>query len=324
MKLIKDKYVNDLSQSEISCISFEPRKKFLASASYHEAVLLQRYPIMKLFKKIIHREKLPLDPNQDISEIDEKLLKTSASGEQYSKGEIISATHLLFNSAGSQLIIAYINGDISIYDTRLWKKIGDLQVEGQITSMSLTQKGTTLFIGTLDSNLYLISTKTWKVRKQSLLDSANNGRMIITEDLKTLYMVADKKRVRAVDFKTLEEQMVFKGHKSGINMIRLSPDESVLATCGNDGKMCLFDTNTGELLSLLLGHTDEVHACIFSIKGDYIVSSSEDMSVRLWDAATFKCVKIIQGIPNAFAMERYENIIIMGNVDGGLQSFKIF
>lgn len=324
MKLIKDKFVNDLSQSEISCISFEPRKKYLASASYNEAVLLQRYPIMKLFKKIIHREKLSLDPNQDLSEIDKKLLGTTASGEQFLKGDIITSTQLLFNSTGSQLIIAYKNGDISIYDTRLWKKIANLSIEGQITSMSLHQKGAILFVGTLDWNLYLISTKNWKIKETAALETANNGRVIISEDLQTVYMVADKKRVRSVDFKTLEEKMIFKGHKSGINMIRLSPDESILATCGNDGKICLFNTSTGELYPFLLGHTDEVHACVFSPKGDYITSSSEDMTLRLWDATTFKCVKIIQGISNAFAMERYENIIIMGNVDGGLQTLKLF
>ena len=325
MKLIKDKYLNDISSSEISSISFEPRKKYIAaSGAFQEPVVLQKYPYMKLFKKIIHREKLPLDPDEDLGEIDEKRIGVSPTGEKFLKGEILSTTQLLFTSTGSQLIIGYKNGDVLVYDTRLWKKIADFQVDGQITSMSLHNKGTTLFIGTLDWNLYLISTRTWKIKSHSRLETANNGTVILTKDMKTLYMVADKKRVRAIDFDTLEEKMMFKGHRSGINMIRLSPDEKILATCGNDGKICLFNTETGELQPLLLGHTDEIHACVFSVKGDYIVSSSEDMTVRLWDAETFKCVKIIQGIANSFSMERYENIIVMGNVDGGLQTLKIF
>jgi WD40 repeat protein len=45
--------------------------------------------------------------------------------------------------------------------------------------------------------------------------------------------------------------------------------------------------STGELLE---GHTDEVNSVSFSLDGTCIVSGSEDMTVRLWDARTGQAV----------------------------------
>jgi WD40 repeat protein len=43
----------------------------------------------------------------------------------------------------------------------------------------------------------------------------------------------------------------------------------------------------------LLGHTDAVLAFCLSPKSDIIVSSSADCSLRVWDASTGECIKII-------------------------------
>ena len=169
-----------------------------------------------------------------------------------------------------------------------------------------------------------IDTTTWKITKTKKLEDIQIKSAILTENSKIIYIISDKKRVRSFNFDTLEEENVFKGHKSGINMIRLSPDEKILATCGNDGKISLFNAENGELLGLCLGHADEVHSIDFSSNGKFLVSSSEDNTIRLWDVLTFKCVKIIQNIPNAFAMKIYKDLLVMGTVSSDIFTFRIY
>ena len=131
-------------------------------------------------------------------------------------------------------------------------------------------------------------------------------------------------KILLINYKDEQELFRLKAHNSGINMIRFSPDQQMIASCGNDGKISLFDVNTGEIMTHLIGHTDEVHAFAFSPKGNYLVSSSEDNSLRLWDIQTFKCVKIIKNIPAAYTMQIQGQYLILGNVEGGIMIFKMF
>ncbi|MHA1583953.1 MAG: hypothetical protein ACTSWL_01750 [Promethearchaeota archaeon] len=323
MRLVKDRSLSEVSDSEILSIAFEPRKKFIASSAFEEAVLIHRYPFMKLSKKIIHRNNLPIN-KEEIELYDENQLKYDDQGNIFLKGEILTTKSLNFSKDGKYLIIGYINGDILIYNTISWKKEYELKLPNEICNMHFVQDGKLLFVSLADWNLILIETTNWKIAQEKQLDIQSTGMAILAEDLSTFFIIADKKHVKAIDFDTLEEVANYKGHKTGINMIGLSPDQNILTTCGNDGKLCLFNAKTGDLISYLMGHTDEIHSFIFSEKGDYIVSSSEDQTVRLWDAKTFKCVKIMQSIPNAFAMRRYGDVVIQGNVEGEIQTFKMY
>ncbi len=323
MRLLKDRMLKEVTASEITSITFESRKKFIAIGAFEEPVLLYRYPYMKLFKKIIHREKIPVSDEEFSINPDLKII-TNSNGDRYQKGKILSPTEIRFSKDGTKLIIGYENGDILVYNTQLWKKESELILGEKITSMTYTQDNALLFVLLANWTFYLISTKTWKIKETHQLKTANDGRAIITNDRKTIFAITDKKRISVIDVETQEEVHVFKAHNSGINMIKLSPDEKTLCSCGNDCKLSLFNVETHELLSYLIGHSDEVHSFAYSVKGDFIVSSSEDNTLRLWDSKTYNCVKIMQDIPNSFVMERYGEILAMGNVEGGICTFKFY
>ncbi len=322
MRIVKDRTANDITQSEIGTISYDSRKKLIAvGANFEEPVLIYRYPYMKLFKKITHREKVPLVEGDELT-LDEKSI-VEVKGVKFRKGKILSPIKVLFSKTSPHLIIAYINGDVLIYNIQTWKKQTELFLPESITSVQLVKKGKFLFLIT-NWEITIIDTITWKITKTKKLEDIQIKSAILTENSKTIYIISDKKRVRSFNFDTLEEENVFKGHKSGINMIRLSPDEKTLATCGNDGKISLFNAENGELYGLCLGHADEVHSMDFSSNGKFMVSSSEDNTIRLWDVLTFKCVKIIQNIPNAFAMKIYSDLLVMGTVSGDIFTFRIY
>ena len=321
IRITKDRTANEVSQSEIRTISYDSRKKLIAVGAFEEPVLIYRYPYLKLFKKITHREKVPLVEGDEFT-IDEKSI-VEINGTKFQKGKVLSPIKVLFSQTSPHLIIAYTNGDILIYNIQTWEKQIELILPEPITSVQLAKEGKFLFLIT-NWEINVIETSTWKIIKTKKLEDILIQKAILTEDCKTLFIISDKKRVRSFNYETLEEENVFKGHKSGINMIRLSPDEKTLATCGNDGKISLFNAKSGEFLSFMIGHADEVHSLDFSSNGKYLASSSEDETLRLWDNLTYKCVKIIQNVPNAFTMKIYGDLLIMGTVTGDIFTFKIY
>ena len=78
--------------------------------------------------------------------------------------------------------------------------------------------------------------------------------------------------------------------KGRINDIKYSPDNSLLAISTTIG-IWLHDTNSGEVLALLTGHTKATSVLAFSPNGDLLASGSNDATIRLWDTTTYQPFK---------------------------------
>ncbi len=77
-----------------------------------------------------------------------------------------------------------------------------------------------------------------------------------------------------------------RGHQGDVYHAEFSPNGEVLATCGQDRTIRLWDVATGETRRVLAGHLHEVNSVTFSPDGRTLASASEDQSVKLWDTAT--------------------------------------
>jgi WD40 repeat protein len=80
-------------------------------------------------------------------------------------------------------------------------------------------------------------------------------------------------------------QAVLAGNVTSLTGLAFSADSEQLVTAGRDGTARVFEAETGSPLFTLTGHEDWVSSAAFTGGvGSYVVTSSRDGTVRLWDA----------------------------------------
>lgn len=87
------------------------------------------------------------------------------------------------------------------------------------------------------------------------------------------------------NFETLEVLLTLNnfGSQLSARALAISPDDAILATGLNNGVIILWNTETGEEIRRLTGHTDDILTLVFNGDGTQLVSGSADRSIRLWN-----------------------------------------
>ncbi|XP_077518598.1 apoptotic protease-activating factor 1-like isoform X2 [Amblyomma americanum] len=71
--------------------------------------------------------------------------------------------------------------------------------------------------------------------------------------------------------------------RGGVNHAEFSPDDSVIASAGEDSFVRLWQSHSGNELQVLSGHTKPVNFCTFSPDNHLLASASSDGLVYLWN-----------------------------------------
>jgi len=88
-----------------------------------------------------------------------------------------------------------------------------------------------------------------------------------------------------------------RGHEGLVQSIDFSPDGTLLATAGTEGKVLLWDVETGDEVASLDGHDPAqlVNRAVFNPDGTILASASDDQAIIIWDVATLRPQKTLLG-----------------------------
>jgi WD40 repeat protein len=75
-------------------------------------------------------------------------------------------------------------------------------------------------------------------------------------------------------------------HKDAVHCVAWSPDGKLLATCGYDRHIKLWDVISGKEVRTLRDHSDAVYGVAFHPGGALLASAAADRTVKVWDVAT--------------------------------------
>ncbi len=109
----------------------------------------------------------------------------------------------------------------------------------------------------------------------------------------------DKENIVLWDLKSKQATYKIAGHdapfRNDIEYCSLSPNGKMIATAGEDNRISLWRTQSGQLWKTLSGHKGSVTSCSFSSDGRSLVSSSNDKTVRIWDLVQSKNIYTFSG-----------------------------
>ncbi|KAL9043619.1 MAG: hypothetical protein Q9214_003199, partial [Letrouitia sp. 1 TL-2023] len=78
------------------------------------------------------------------------------------------------------------------------------------------------------------------------------------------------------------------GHFDSLNSVTYSPDAHRIVSCADDGKIKLWDTQSGFCIATFTEHSGAVTACEYATRGNVLFTASLDGSLRAWDLIRYR------------------------------------
>lgn len=101
--------------------------------------------------------------------------------------------------------------------------------------------------------------------------------------------------------------------------IKFSPNGQNFACSSSNGKIYIYNTTTGKLITTLSGHTKGISDIVYSpINSNILASCSDDLTIRLWNITQQRCIKILRKHTYHITTLKFTqkgNILISGSSD---------
>ncbi|PSN14175.1 hypothetical protein C7271_21875, partial [filamentous cyanobacterium CCP5] len=206
-------------------------------------------------------------------------------------GSVYSA---VFSPGGELLAIGDIGGRVQLWEAATGRVLWIRQEHsGSVRSVAFSPDGQTILSGSDDQTVRLWTLEGESIGEPFTGHSGTVWSVAFSPDGQTILSGSDDETVRLW---TLEGDGIgepFTGHSGTVWSVAFSPDGQTILSGSDDQTVRLWTLEGESIGEPFTGHSSGVNSVAFSPDGQTILSGSADQTVRLWEAATGRCLQVI-------------------------------
>ncbi|KAF9903177.1 hypothetical protein BX616_001696, partial [Lobosporangium transversale] len=231
-----------------------------------------------------------------------------------------------FSPIGHLIVCGHYHGDVSVWNTQTRQLIGILQGHSTIVRrVVFSPNGRQIA-----SSDNVGRTKVWAAHSGELmyeLEDVFESSMIYSPDSQKNAFLNHRTGLRVQN--TEKGELCFETKFDDYqHWIAFSPSDPQMIVGSQQGSINVVDTESGAVLHTLEGHTEGISAAAYTPDGRYIATSSDDMTVRLWDPRSFRCLAVAPhpgGYPQTLAWNVSEEgyFLVAGSQDASVRMWQV-
>ncbi len=252
-------------------------------------------------------------------------------------------------SPDGNIIASCDRNDIRLWDPHTNQLLKTLKEHrDSINSIIFSPDGEMIASASDDRTIRLWDVNTRELSKTLMGHTDSVNSVVFSSDGETIASAGNDRTVRLWNANTGELLKTLSGHIENVNTVAFSPDGNTVASGsgrlvyhgrGEDQGTCegqeirFWNTNTGEHIRTLTGHTSVVNSVVFRPDGNTIASGSGQWmgyestysageEVRLWNANTGELIKNLKGhdvVVSSVVFSLDGNLIVSGTESGEIR-----
>ncbi|KAF9351063.1 hypothetical protein BGX26_010825 [Mortierella sp. AD094] len=205
------------------------------------------------------------------------------------EGHVGEVTKVAFSRNGEQLASGGTEKELLLWNVGTGVCDHTLKHTDKVTDLMYSPEGGQLASGTSDSLVNVWDVNGEKIDTFEVNNEAINS-VVYSPKGKMLTAGCAGKTVRLWDIEAQNYFHSFVAHADDVNDVAYfkNGEEEEIVTAGDDTDLRLWDVKTGKCTKILSGHKGKVNSVVISPNRNQLASTSDDKTVRLWNATTDK------------------------------------